>query len=56
MGRIACYTGQMIKWEDLVSNEKSPYYNLPMSPSVADFEAGTVKAPADNVAPLPGSA
>ena len=56
MGRIACYTGQMIKWEDLVSNEKSPHYNLAMSPSVADFEAGTVKAPADNVAPLPGSA
>jgi predicted dehydrogenase len=56
MGRIACYTGQLIKWEDLVTNTNSPYYNLAVSPNVADFEAGTVKAPADNIAPLPGKA
>ena len=29
-------------------------YNLTLSPTAEDFEKGTVKAPADDVFPLPG--
>ena len=56
MGRIACYTGQLVRWSDLTTNEKSPWYHLSLAPSPADFEGGTVTAPKDNVCPIPGEA
>lgn len=54
MGRIAAYTGQMVRWSDLVSNTSSPWYNLTVSPSAEDFETGKVVAPKDDVCPVPG--
>ncbi len=56
MGRIACYTGQLVRWSDLTTNTQSPWYHLALSPSPADFEAGKVVAPKDNVYPIPGEA
>lgn len=56
MGRIACYTGQLVRWSDLTTNTQSPWYNLSLSPSPADFENGKVVAPKDNVWPIPGEA
>ncbi len=56
MGRISSYTGQMVKWSDLTTNTDSPWYNLALSPSAADFESGKVVAPKDNVYPVPGEA
>lgn len=56
MGRISAYTGQLVRWTDVTENTKSPFYNLAMSPSAMDFETGTVTAPEDEVAPVPGKA
>jgi predicted dehydrogenase len=56
MGRIACYTGQLVRWSDLATNTDSPWYNLTLSPSPADFETGKVVAPKDDVWPIPGKA
>ena len=56
MGRISCYTGQLVRWSDLTTNTESPWYNLTLSPSAADFENGKVIAPQDNVFPVPGEA
>jgi predicted dehydrogenase len=56
MGRIACYTGQIVRWSDLTTDEQSPWYNLALSPSPADFENDKVVAPKDNVCPIPGEA
>jgi hypothetical protein len=56
MGRIACYTGQLVRWSDLTTNPQSPWYNLALAPSPADFENGKVVAPQDNVWPIPGEA
>lgn len=56
MGRIACYTGQMIRWSDLTTETGSSWYNLTLSPTPADFENGSVVAPKDNVYPIPGEA
>lgn len=56
MGRIACYTGQLVRWSDLTTKMDSPFYNLALSPSPADFETGSVVAPKDDVVPVPGEA
>ncbi len=56
MGRISCYTGQLVRWSDLTSNADSPWYNLKLSPAAIDFEKGNVVAPKDNVYPVPGEA
>jgi len=56
MCRIAAYTGDLVKWSDLVDNEKSSWYNLALSPSATDFEKGAVVAPKDDVVPIPGKA
>lgn len=55
MGRISTYTGQMVRWADVVTDANSPVYNLKLSPSPEDFENNTVKAPEDDVIPVPGS-
>ena len=56
MGRIAAYTGQQVRWSDLTTNAESPWFNLALSPSPADFETGKVIAPKDDVWPVPGEA
>ena len=55
MGRISAYTGQLVRWKDLTENEQSPWYNLTLTPTAMDFENGTVKAPVDDIVPIPGS-
>jgi predicted dehydrogenase len=55
MGRISAYTGEMVKFDDLLKHEKSPYYNLKASVGPLDFEKGTVKLPIE-VPSLPGKA
>lgn len=56
MGRISAYTGQLVRWQDLTDPQsKSPWYNLALSPTAEDFENGTVKSPADDVFPIPGT-
>ena len=55
MGRISAYTGEMVKFDDLLKHEKSPYYNLKSSVSALDFEKGTVKLPTE-VPTIPGKA
>jgi predicted dehydrogenase len=55
MGRISAYTGELVRWNDLVSNDKSPFYNYACTPSALDFEKGDVKAPQE-VPPVPGQA
>jgi len=54
MGRISAYTGTMVKWSDLVENKDSPWYNLTLTPTAEDFEKGEVKAPPDDIIPMPG--
>lgn len=55
MGRISAYTGQLVRWKDLVDETAgSPWYNLILSPTEADFENNTVKAPADEICAVPG--
>lgn len=56
MGRLAAYSGQMIRWSDLMTNAESSWYNLKLTPSAADFESGNVVAPKDDIAPVPGEA
>ena len=53
LGRISAYTGEMVKFDDLLKHEKSPYYNLKASVSPLDFEKGTVKLPTE-VPSIPG--
>lgn len=54
MGRISAYTGQLIKWSDLMENKDSPWYNLTLRPTAEDFETGNVVAPPDDIAAVPG--
>ncbi len=57
MLRISAYTGQLVAMNQLISNEKSPYYNLACTPTAEDFEKdGDVAMPAlgDNEWALPG--
>jgi myo-inositol 2-dehydrogenase/D-chiro-inositol 1-dehydrogenase len=55
MGRIATYTGQMIRWSDVAENTESQWYNLTLKPTPEDFENGNVVAPPDDVVAIPGS-
>jgi len=54
MGRISTYTGQLVRWSDLMEKQDSPWYNLTLKPTAEDFETGEVEAPPDDVAPVPG--
>ena len=57
MIRISAYTGQMVAMNQLISNEKSPWYNYACTPTPEDFEKdGDVAMPAngDNEWSLPG--
>ncbi len=55
MGRISTYTGKLVRWRDLTENMSSPWYNLTLTPTAADFETGNVTAPPDDVVPIPGT-
>lgn len=55
MGRISAYTGDLVKFDDLLKNERSPYYNLTASVTPEDFAKDTVKLPAE-VPAIPGKA
>jgi len=50
MGRISAYTGQRVTWEEMMKSD------LQLSPTPVDFEEGKVKAPPDDVVPVPGKA
>jgi len=54
MGRIATYTGKLVRWKDLTENTSSPWYNLTLTPTAVDFETGQVEAPPDDIASVPG--
>jgi len=53
-GRIAAYTGAIVRISDLLVREDSPFHNLNLSPKAEDFINGTVKMPEEGVAPIPG--
>ncbi len=53
MGRISAYTGQIVRWSDVMVNEKSRFYNRSLAPSAEAFETGDVTAPKDDVYPIP---
>lgn len=55
MGRMSAYTGDIIRWDDLIRNEKSPHYGLACKPSAEDFEKGDIILPEEKP-PIPGKA
>ena len=55
MGRISAYTGQLVRWNDLVKNEASPFYSQLCTPTALDFEKGPIRLPAE-VPAVPGKA
>lgn len=52
-GRIAAYTGKLVRWVDLTENTNSPFYNLSLAPAAHDFEKGEVAMP-DELPAVPG--
>ena len=54
MGRISAYTGQVIRWSEVMTQKESQWYNLTLAPSADDFEKGDVKCPPEETAPVPG--
>ncbi|MBN2452097.1 MAG: Gfo/Idh/MocA family oxidoreductase, partial [Lentisphaeria bacterium] len=55
MGRISAYTGQLVRWSDVMGKEDSPFYNLTLKPTADEFEQGEVTAPPDDVVAVPGA-
>ncbi len=55
MGRMSAYTGDMIRWNDLIKNDASPLFNFACAPAAIDFEKGPITLPAE-VPPVPGKA
>ena len=55
MGRYAAYTGDFIRFRDLMENTESKYYDLKVSVQAEDFEKGSVAMPEENVVPIPGN-
>jgi len=53
MGRISAYTGQLVRWSDVMKNQDSPFYKYACRPAALDFESGTIELPAE-VPPVPG--
>lgn len=54
MGRISAYTGGIVQWSDLMTNDQSPYYAMRVGPDPLDFERGTITLPPENVCAIPG--
>ncbi|MDX1679730.1 MAG: hypothetical protein R3242_03270, partial [Akkermansiaceae bacterium] len=53
MGRISCFTGELVALRDLLEREKSDWYNYTCTPAALDFEKGDVQVPKE-VAAVPG--
>ena len=53
MGRIAAYTGQVVRWSDLTTNTQSPWYNLALSPSPPILKAAKWSPPRTTSVPFP---
>ena len=53
MGRISAYTGEQVRWDDMMVNEQSPHYSLACQPAAIDFERGPVTL-APEVPAIPG--
>ena len=54
MGRYAAYSGDFIRFRDLMENTESKYYDLKVAVQAEDFEKGSVVLPEENVVPIPG--
>ncbi|RKX35554.1 MAG: hypothetical protein DRP71_03205 [Verrucomicrobia bacterium] len=54
MGRISAYSGQIVRWSDMMENPESEIYAMTASPAAEDFETGNVVMPSENVIPIPG--
>jgi myo-inositol 2-dehydrogenase/D-chiro-inositol 1-dehydrogenase len=52
-GRMAAYTGKLIRWVDLMERKESEFYGMTLAPSPVDFEKGNVEMPSLTPA-LPG--
>lgn len=55
MSRMSAYTGQMIRWVDVMENQKSEFYNYACTPGPLAFEKGEIELP-EEVPPVPGKA
>ncbi|MEX1048475.1 MAG: Gfo/Idh/MocA family oxidoreductase [Akkermansiaceae bacterium] len=55
MGRMSAYTGELVRWNDVMSNDQSPLYAMECVPAAIDFEKGSAKMP-EEVPPVPGRA
>jgi predicted dehydrogenase len=55
MGRISTYTGKLVRWKDLTVNTSSPWFNMTLTPTAADFETAGVVAPPDDIVSIPGA-
>ena len=53
MSRMSAYTGQLIRYSDVATNEKSPFYNYTCATNAADFEKGSIVMP-EEIAAIPG--
>ena len=55
MGRISAYTGQVVRYADLMKEGYTEeYYNLTCTPTAEAFETGNVVIPAEDGPPIPG--
>jgi len=54
LGRIAAYTGKMVRWRDLMVDPNSAIYSLQVGPDPRAFETGAVQVPPEGVVPIPG--
>lgn len=55
MGRMSAYSGEMLRWNDMMTNKDSPLFNFACTPGPLDFEKGPVTMP-EEVPPIPGKA
>ncbi|MFC7338189.1 Gfo/Idh/MocA family protein [Haloferula chungangensis] len=53
MSRMSAYTGQLVRYSDVATNEKSDFYHYTCATNAADFEKGSIVLP-EEVAPIPG--
>jgi predicted dehydrogenase len=54
MGRLSAYTGQIVRWSDMMENPESEFYAMSAVPSPEAFETGSVIMPPEGVIPTPG--
>lgn len=54
MARYAAYTGQLVRYIDLMENPNSDWYDYKVSVQPEQFETATVRLPKENVVPIPG--